>query len=106
MYDPLLEGGTFDDSFLSEDPDKKIYLNSYAEHIAYLETIQIKPNKTRKKPERIIEGFNFLKNMEKLDRDKGLDTERLRFKNKGQIFWLNGEEVKFTKCSTIWMLNN
>ena len=39
VYDQLLEGGKFDDSFLSEDPEKVVYNNTYAEHIAYLESI-------------------------------------------------------------------
>ena len=40
VHDKLLEGGNFDDSFLSEDPEKIVYNNTYAEHVAYLETIK------------------------------------------------------------------
>ena len=39
LHDQLLEGGKFDDSFLSEDPEKIVYNNTYTEHIAYLDLI-------------------------------------------------------------------
>ena len=38
VHDKLLEGGNFDDSF--EDPEKKVYNNTFAEHVAYLDTIK------------------------------------------------------------------
>jgi hypothetical protein len=40
VHEQLLEGGNFDDSFLSEDPEKIVYNNTYAEHMAYLDTIK------------------------------------------------------------------
>ena len=97
MHDQLLEGGKFDDSFLSEDPEKIVYNNTYAEHIAYLDSIV----KGVKMPRPQDPGGK--RNEAKLAKEnmlKQFDINNQRHKNKGHLFWLNGQDYKGSKRAT------